>query len=297
MDNSKLNWFNQTSHLHSIENIVEKDGLIKFTTRLDDGLCIESVVIPMSSYSTLCISTQVGCKMGCAFCETGQNGFYRNLNTEEIVGQLSTARLHFGYGIRNVVVMGMGEPLDNFDHVARAIMIMSDQKGLNIAKRRITLSTVGLTDGLRKLSALGWRDLKLAVSLNAPNDGIRSSIMPINKKFPMEKLRQALMDYPLKKKSAFLIEYVLIKGLNDTRESARQLAAYLKPLKVKVNLIPVNPSLNNGFRFETPLPGESDQFHRWLTEAGVFVRKRTTRGRGLMAACGQLGGSRRFLID
>jgi 23S rRNA (adenine2503-C2)-methyltransferase len=193
--------------------------------------------------------------------------------------------------------MGMGEPLDNFDHVARAIMMMSDQKGFNIAKRRITLPTIGLADGLRKLSDLRWPDLKLAISLNAPNDKIRTSIMPANKKFPMGKLRQRLMDYPLHKKSAFLIEYVLIRGLNDTLESARQLAAYLKPLKVKVNLIPVNPGLNSGFRFETPLPGDLDRFHRRLTEAGVFVRKRTTRGRGLMAACGQLGGSRQVDRD
>ncbi len=289
MDTSKLNILDLNSHSNSIENIVEEDGLIKFVTRLNDGLCIESVIIPMSSYSTLCVSSQVGCKMGCAFCETGSNGFYRNLNTEEIVGQIYTARFHFGYEIRNVVIMGMGEPLDNFDNVSQAIGIISDQRGFNIAKRHITLSTVGMAEGLKKLSGLGWQDLKLAISLNAPNDKIRSRIMPINHTFPMEKLRKALMDYPLKRKSVIFIEYVLIKGLNDTRESARQLAEYLKPLKTKVNLIPVNPNTYSDTRFETPSQEDMNRFYSWLTENGLFVRKRTARGLGLMAACGQLG--------
>ena len=232
--------------------------------------------------------------MGCAFCETGSNGFYRNLNTEEIVEQIYTARFHFGYEIRNVVIMGMGEPLDNFDNVSQAIRIISDQRGFNIAKRHITLSTVGMAEGLRKLAGLRWQDLKLAVSLNAPNDKIRSRIMPINHTFPMGRLRQALMDYPLKRKSAIFIEYVLIKGLNDTRESARQLAEYLKPLKTKVNLIPVNPNTYSDTRFETPSQEDMNRFYGWLTENGMFVRKRTARGLGLMAACGQLGGRNQF---
>ena len=259
-------------------------------TRLDDGLCIESVIIPMSSYSTVCISSQVGCKMGCAFCETGNNGFYRNLNTEEIIGQIHTARFHFGYEIRNVVFMGMGEPLDNFDNVIRAIGIISDQRRLNIARRHITVSTAGMAEGLHKLAASGGRDVKLAVSLNASNDTIRSRIMPINLAYPMRTLRQALIDYPLKRKSAILIEYVLIKGLNDSQESARQLAEYLKPLRTKVNLIPVNPGTYADCRFETPSREDVNRFYGWLTENGLFVRKRTARGLCLMAACGQLGG-------
>ena len=295
MNTSKLNILDMPSHLSSIDHIAEEDGLIKFVTRLDDGLCIESVIIPMSSYSTVCVSSQVGCKMGCAFCETGSNGFYRNLDTEEIVEQIYTARFHFGYEIRNVVIMGMGEPLDNFDNVTQTIRIISDQRGLNIAKRHITVSTVGMAEGLRKLAGLGWQDLKLAISLNAPNDKIRSRIMPINHTFPMGRLRQALMDYPLKRKSAIFIEYVLIKGLNDTRESARQLAEYLKPLKTKVNLIPVNPNTYAGSRFETPSQEDMNRFYGWLTENGLFVRKRTARGLGLMAACGQLGGRNQFI--
>ena len=290
MDTSRLNILDLASPLNSIECTLEEDGLIKYVTRLDDGLCIESVIIHMSSYSTVCVSSQVGCKMGCAFCETGSNGFYRNLNTEEIVGQIYTARFHFGYEIRNVVIMGMGEPLDNFDNVINAIKIISDQRGFNIAKRYITVSTVGMAEGLRKLAELGWQDLKLAISLNAPNDTIRSRIMPINHTFPMERLRQALIDYPLKRKSAILFEYVLIKGLNDTRESARQLAEYLKPLKTKVNLIPVNPNTYADTLFETPSQEDMNRFYGWLSEEGLFVRKRTARGLGLMAACGQLGG-------
>ena len=284
-------------HLNSIEKTVEEDGLIKFITRLEDGRCIESVIIPMSSYSTVCVSTQVGCKMGCAFCETGGNGFYRNLNTEEIVGQIYTARFHFGYEIRNVVIMGMGEPLDNFDNVIQAIKIISDQRGFNIAKRHITVSTVGIIEGIRKLAGLNWRDLNLAVSLNAPNDTIRSRIMPINRTAPMEKLRQALMDYPLNRKSTIFVEYVLIKGLNDSRESARQLVEFLNPLKCKVNLIPVNPNTyaDPDTRFDTPSPEDIDRFYGWLKKDGLFVRIRTTRGLGLMAACGQLGGRNQFI--
>ena len=281
--------------MNSIDNTVEEDGLIKFVTRLNDGLCIESVIIPMSSYSTVCISSQAGCKMGCLFCETGSNGFYRNLDTEEIVGQVYAARFHFGYDIRNVVLMGMGEPLNNFDNVVQAIRVLSDQRGLNIHRRHITVSTVGIINGIRKLAGLNWRDLNLAVSLNAPNDTIRSRIMPINRTAPMEKLRQALMDYPLKRKSAIFIEYVLINGLNDTRESARQLAEYLKPLKTKVNLIPVNPNTYADTRFETPSQEDMNRFYGWLTENGLFVRKRTARGLGLMAACGQLGGRNQII--
>jgi len=282
--------------LNSIDNIIEEDGLIKFVTRLDDGLCIESVIIPMASYSTVCVSTQVGCKMGCAFCETGRYGFYRNLNTIEIVGQIYTARFHFGYDIRNVVFMGMGEPLNNFDNVTQAIRVLSDQRGFNIAKRHITVSTVGIIDGIRKLAGLNWQDLKLAVSLNAPNAAIRSRIMPINRTHPMGKLRQALLDYPLKRNSKILIEYVLIRGLNDSRESARQLAEFLRPLKTKVNLIPVNPNTYADARFETPSQEEMNHFYNRLTENGLFVRKRTARGLGLMAACGQLGGRNQVFI-
>ena len=233
--------------------------------------------------------------MGCLFCETGSNGFYRNLDTEEIVGQVYAARFHFGYDIRNVVLMGMGEPLNNFDNVVQAIRVLSDQRGLNIHRRHITVSTVGIINGIRKLAGLNWRDLNLAVSLNAPNDTIRSRIMPINRTAPMEKLRQALMDYPLKRKSAIFIEYVLINGLNDTRESARQLAEYLKPLKTKVNLIPVNPNTYADTRFETPSQEDMNRFYGWLTENGLFVRKRTARGLGLMAACGQLGGRNQII--
>jgi 23S rRNA (adenine2503-C2)-methyltransferase len=284
-------------HLNSIEKTVEED-LIKFVTRLEDGLCIESVIIPMSSYYTVCISSQAGCKMGCLFCETGSNGFYRNLYTEEIVGQVYAARFHFGYDIRNVVIMGMGEPLDNFDSVAQAIRIISDQRGLNIAKRHITVSTVGIIEGIRKLAELNWRDLNLAVSLNAPNDTIRSRIMPINRTASMEKLRQALMAYPLNRKSTIFVEYVLIKGLNDSRENARQLVEFLNPLKCKVNLIPVNPNTyaDADTRFDTPSMEDIDRFYDWLIEDGLFVRIRTARGLGLMAACGQLGGRNQVYI-
>lgn len=262
-------------------------GLLKFVTRLKDGLEIESVIVPMAHHKTLCISSQVGCRMGCAFCETAQLGFLRNLSVEEIVGQAYRAKVIFGFDIKNLVFMGMGEPFDNLDNVVQAIRVMNDQRGLDFARRHITVSTVGIPGGFRKLAALNWPDLKLAVSLNAPNDRIRSQIMPVNHLVPMESLKQTLLSYPLKKKAAFFIEYVLIKFLNDSREHARELAEFLRPLNTKVNIIPFNP--RSGSSFTPPSDDDVQLFCNWLAEENVFVRKRSVKGQNMMAACGQLG--------
>jgi 23S rRNA (adenine2503-C2)-methyltransferase len=282
-------------NLNPLREIKKEEGLIKFVTGLKDGLEIESVIVPMATHYTLCVSTQVGCKMGCRFCETARLGFLRNLSVEEIVGQLYTAKFRFGAHLRNVVFMGMGEPLDNYEHVIQAIRIMEDQRGFDIPKRYISVSTAGRVDGIRKLAGLNWPQLNLAVSLNASNDHIRSKIMPINNIYPMDKLREALVDFPMKKNGAIYIEYVLIKNLNDQREHARQLAEYLGNLKVKVNLIPYNPLSHSSF--EVPDEKDVSRFLDWLVEEKIFVRKRSTKGCDIAAGCGQLGNKLRHRIN
>ena len=269
---------------------VDDCGVIKFVTRLDDDLDIESVVIPMHRRNTVCVSSQVGCRMGCRFCRTGQMGLIRNLTPGEIVGQVFAARHRLGLDVRNVVFMGMGEPLDNLDNVLQAIRVLEDQRGLDIARRYITVSTVGLVDGIDRLARLADGPINLAVSLNAPADAIRSWIMPINRSNPMASLKAALLRYPLRKKGAFFVEYVLIEGLNDQREHASALARYLARLNVKLNLIAYNPTPESDLR--APSPEACERFHAWLLEEKVFVRRRGEKGGRIMAACGQLGGRR-----
>ncbi len=266
---------------------IDQDGVIKFVTALKDGHRIESVILPMESHLTVCVSSQAGCRMGCRFCETGRLGLLRQLTVEEIVGQVYQARKRFGAQIRNVVFMGMGEPFDNFDAVVQAVRVLSDQRGLDIAQRYITLSTAGNIDGIEKLAALGMPHLKLAVSLNAPNDALRSQLMPINRTTTLARLQASLMDYPLKKGYELMIAYVLIPGVNDAPECARQLAHWLAPLKAKVNLIPFNPGTQTAYR--SPTEAELVRFRRQLIDLAVNVQKRASRGRDLMAACGQLG--------
>ena len=263
-------------------------GVIKFVTRLVDDLDIESVVIPMFKRNTLCVSSQVGCRMGCRFCRTGKMGLIRNLTPAEIVGQVFTARHRMNIDIRNVVFMGMGEPLDNLDNVIQAIRVLTDQRGLDIARRYITVSTVGLTAGIDRLGRIDGAPVNLAVSLNAPTDEIRSRLMPINRSIPMDALQASLITYPLARKSALFMAYVLIDGINDRQEHARALARYLAPLTVKLNLIPYNAA--PGSKWQPPSAQAYQRFHAWLLAENVFVRKRSEKGARIMAACGQLGG-------
>lgn len=270
----------------------QRDGeLIKFVQALPDGLEIESVIIPMyrgaESWRSLCVSSQVGCRMGCTFCETAQLGLLRNLTAAQIVGQVLAARRTYNVDIRKLVFMGMGEPFDNFDEVAQSIRVLTDPAGLSMSKRQITISTVGRIAGLQRLAALGWRYLQVAVSLNAPNDEIRSRIMPVNRAEPMAALRQAMLDYPLRRNGYFMIEYVLIPGVNDRIEHAVELADYLRPVRCCVNVIPYNP------RHESPWPAPDEAsieaFMAALRDAGQYCKRRITKGREQMAACGQLG--------
>ncbi len=272
----------------TIIKIEEEEKLIKFITCLDDGLAIESVIIPMTHYNTLCISSQAGCRMGCIFCETGKNGLKRNLTVEEITGQLYNARHTLGHDIRNVVFMGMGEPFDNFDNLIQAIRVINEQKGFDIALSHITISSSGLVRGIEKFASMNLSGIRLAISINAPNDKIRSYLMPINKKIPMAILKSSLEKYPLKKNGAFLFEYILIKGINDSDADARELADFIKPLPVRLNLIPFNPV--KGIDFIPPSDKDMHRFGNVLTQNGIFVINRWTRGRSVTAGCGQLGG-------
>ncbi len=262
------------------------DGVVKFVTRLCDGHTIESVVLPMATHLTVCVSTQVGCRMGCRFCETARMGWQRDLRVEEIVGQVVAARQRFGEAVRNVVFMGMGEPLDNFDNVVQSIRVITDQRGLDVAMRRITVSTCGLDDGIRRLAALNWPHLKLAVSLNAPDDRLRDELMPVNRRVPLARLMKALAEFPLARDAALMMAYVLIPGVNDRPEHARQIAGLLAPLKARINLIGFNPGSGDVYR--APDEVQIEDFSRQLNEAGVFVCRRRTKGRDLAAACGQL---------
>ena len=269
----------------------------------------ESVIIPMTSYRgtqwyTLCVSSQVGCRMGCTFCETGRMGLLRNLTAGEIVRQRLAAmrireeggavtagsngsRRYFVDGIQNVVFMGMGEPLDNVDNVVQAIRVLSEPRGMNFPHAQITVSTAGRIDGLRKLAALKWPNLRIAISLNAAEDRLRDELMPLNKGMPLAELRRALKDYPLAPKGRFLIEYVLINGVNDSAGDARAVAAFCGDLPCIVNVIPYNPQRSSSFA--TPEEEKVLGFMGQLKELGIFVKRRVTHGRDLMGACGQLG--------
>lgn len=271
--------------------IVETAGTgdsFKFVTALDDDLRIESVVLTMDRHETLCVSTQVGCRMGCAFCETGTMGLIRQLKTEEVVLQVFAARHQLKRSIRNVVYMGMGEPLDNLEAVLKAVEVLSDQRGFNIPLRRQTLSTVGLVPGMEKLAARRMGNLHLSVSLNAANDGLRDDLMPVNRAFPLKRLRKAIMEFPLPPGGAILLAYVLIPGVNDRQEDAEALVHFATGLPVRINLIPYNPGREG--KWPATEDGDIHRFGAFLYEKGLFVRKRWSRGREVMAGCGQLGG-------
>lgn len=268
----------------------EEQGVTKLLFQLTDGLEIETVVLPMPRHVTLCISCQVGCRMGCRFCETGRMGLKRNLEVEEIVAQVHFGRSVLGLGVRNVVFMGMGEPLDNIDAVIQAVRVLTDQRGINITLRHITLSTAGIVPGIQRLAGLNWPRLSLAISLNAPDDKLRRQLMPAAAAaWPLSTLKQALKNYPLPADGFFFIEYVLIRGINDSAEHARQTAAWLKDLPAKVNLIACNPRSDSPFG--APFAEDIERFRRILVEERLFVRLRGSRGRSIRAACGQLGRS------
>lgn len=269
----------------------EEDGVIKFASALADGHLIESVIIPAHGRTTLCVSSQVGCRMGCKFCATGKMGFTRHLSVEEIVRQVYAARFILGRRIDNIVFMGMGEPLDNFDNFVQAVRVVSDQRGLDIAPKHITVSTAGHAEGIRKLAASDLGKLRLAVSLNAADNELRSTLMPINRKYPLDRLKEELRAFPLGKNGIIFIEYVLLAGVNDSREDARKLVSYLDGLPVRVNVIAYNEGSST--IYAAPSPEQVRRFCSWLADEKIFVCLRQSRGQSIMAACGQLGASLR----
>ena len=286
----KLTASAQIVRLTAHEILESVDGVKKFLFGLHDGSKIESVYIPTEDHDTLCVSTQVGCAMGCRICRTGQMSFIRNLSAGEIVGQLLEVRRQVPDSvITNVVFMGMGEPLANFDNTVRAINIMANPNGPQISWRRITVSTSGLAPQMIELGRTVR--VKLAVSLNAVNDEVRSLIMPINRKYPLDELIAAMREFPLPKRDRITIEYVLIRGLNDSDADARQLVKLLNPVRAKVNLIPFNDELST--EFKSPLPERVAAFQNILMSKSLIAIIRRSRGRDILAACGQLASENR----
>ncbi len=267
----------------------EQGATDKMVLRLRDGLEVETVRIPMGrGRYTLCVSSQVGCKMRCAFCETGRMGLLRHLRADEIIAQLLVARHRLGWSIRNVVFMGMGEALDNADQVIRALRVLNDEAGLAIGQERITICTVGHVEGIRRLDQEGFKRLNLSISLNASSDYLRSELMPINRRTNLATLQRALSAYRPRRNFALGVNYCLMPGINDTRDDARAIADFCAPLgRVLVNVIPYNPGSLPLCR--APEEDEIERFIGWLREDGLPVRERVTKGRGVMAACGQLG--------
>ncbi len=281
--------------LPPIGSVIEEGDTIKYLLTLDDGLESESIILPMNRYNTLCVSSQVGCRWSCAFCETGKLGLKRSLTTAEILFQLMTARFIFKKEIRNIVFMGMGEPLDNFENVIKAIDIITHPWGMGINNKSICISTVGNVDGINRLSELAcesgndYHKLHLAVSLNGADDLVRSELMPVNRKWPMSSLKEALLGTPqFGKKDLLFIEYVLIVGKTDGPENGKKLIEYVKGFpRITVNLIPFNPGENS--TFSKPDSDEINRFHRQILDAGIRCFTRNSQGEDIMAACGQLG--------
>lgn len=263
------------------------DGTEKFLLRLADDRRIESVFIPDTPAMTFCISTQVGCAMACAFCLTGRMGLVRNLTAGEIAGQVRV--LAEALALRdktfNIVLMGMGEPLHNYDETIKALRILADEHGLALPPRRVTLSTVGLLPALEKLAKEPVMP-NLAISLHAPTDVQRGELVPINRKYGVAEIIEACKRFPVRKRSRITFEYVLLAGVNDSAEDARRLAKLLAGVKSKVNLIPLNAAA--GIPFERPSDDTVDEFARVLADRGVTVSVRKSRGRDIRAACGQL---------
>ncbi|MGH1429991.1 MAG: 23S rRNA (adenine(2503)-C(2))-methyltransferase RlmN [Neptuniibacter sp.] len=272
-----------------------KDGTRKWVIRTESGSSVEAVLIPDGDRKTLCVSSQVGCSLDCSFCSTGKQGFNSNLTTAEIIGQLRIAIRSYGdYNttsqrvVSNVVLMGMGEPLMNFDNVVDSIHLMMEDNAYCLSKRRVTLSTAGVVPAIDKLRDV--TDVSLAISLHAPNDDLRNILVPVNRKYPIKELIAACNRYldNLNDKRVITVEYTLINGVNDSPEHAKQLLKVLRKMPSKLNLIPFNPFPNSGY--ERPSEERIVAFKEIIVHGGVVTTVRRTRGDEIDAACGQLVG-------
>jgi 23S rRNA (adenine2503-C2)-methyltransferase len=269
------------------------DGTHKWLLGMDGRNAIEAVFIPETSRGTLCVSSQIGCGLACTFCSTGTQGFNRNLSAAEIIGQVWVAAKHLGNvphyqrKLTNVVMMGMGEPLLNFDNVVTAMSVMRDDLGFGLANKRVTLSTAGLVPMIDKLGEVA--DVSLAVSLHAPNDELRTELVPLNRKYPIAELLDACARYAARRpRTTITFEYTMLKDVNDKPEHARQLVKLMRRLPAKVNLIPFNPF--HGTRFTRSDEDVIRAFQKILLDADVLTMVRRTRGDDIDAACGQLKG-------
>jgi len=263
------------------------DGTVKWVMELDDGQRIETVYIPEDGRSTLCVSSQVGCALDCAFCATARQGFNRNLRVGEIIAQVWHATRQLGAAPSNVVMMGMGEPLANFEAVVKAMAVMQNDLAYNLSRHRVTLSTSGIVPNIYRLRDVS--DVALAVSLHAPNNALRDQLVPINRKYPLEELIPACRAYvAADQRRKITWEYVMLNGINDSLQHAKQLIRLLEGTPSKLNLIPFNPFPDSGFT--TTPPERLEAFRQRLMGSGLLVFTRKTRGDEIAAACGQLVG-------
>jgi len=274
---------------------ISRDGTRKWVVRVASGSCVETVYIPQNGRGTLCVSSQAGCALDCSFCSTGKQGFNSDLSVAEIIGQVWIANKSFGSvpgtmdrAVTNVVMMGMGEPLLNFDNVVDSMLLMMDDLGYGISKRKVTLSTSGVVPMIEKLGEV--TDVALALSLHAPNNALRSQLVPLNKKYPLEVLLPACKKYiaGLGEKRSLTIEYTMLKDVNDLPEHAAEMIELLRDIPCKINLIPFNPFPHSGY--ERPSNNAIRRFQDMLHQAGYNVTVRTPRGEDIDAACGQLVG-------
>ncbi len=260
------------------------DGTIKYLFELSDSNRIESVIIPEKKRKTLCISSQVGCALACKFCLTGTVGKIRNLDTSEIVDQYLFANSKFPDSITNIVFMGMGEPLDNIEKVIDTIEILTDENSIGMSPKRITVSTSGLVP---RIDELGEKiSVNLSISLNASNDKTRNEVMPINKKYPIRKLINSAVRYPLPGRKTLTFEYVLLKGVNDSAQNAYEVVELLRGINCKINLIPFNEAYP--LPYQTPEINRVYEFQKILENAKINAKIRKSRGRDILGACGQL---------
>lgn len=269
---------------HLIREQTSADGTVKFLWGFPDGSTAESVLMDHGSHHTACLSSQVGCPLGCDFCATGRQGFVRNLTSGEIVGHFLAMEAWLGRDIKNIVFMGMGEPLLNWDNLKRAILILTHEKMRAMGIRRITVSTAGVVPGILALAESGL-DVGLSFSLHGPNDQVRSRLMPVNDRYPLAQVMDALKTYQKKTKNRITVEYVMLKKVNDEPSMAYEVAALLSDLDVYVNLIPYNPVTD---RYSRPSASRIAPFASTLRKLGFEVDVRKEKGSDIDAACGQL---------
>ncbi len=312
MSNISVQECRKLRHSYSLDTVVmidsqiSSDNTIKFLAQLKDGLVVESVALIMaekkvdevkqrvirSEQITFCISTQVGCKMACSFCKTGEAGWTRDLTAGEIVAQVVRMKEHMRLGEKkmvNIVYMGMGEPLDNFDNLTKAVDIIADSYGLDIAHRRQTVSTSGLTPNILKLGELNT-GVQLAISLHAVSDDLRDELVPLNKAYNIKSIIDAVKKFPVDRRKKILFEYLVIKDKNDDIEDAKKLSVLLSGIDAKVNLIYFNPY--PGSIYERPTQKAMERFKFYVLSKGIFCSIRQSKGLDIMAACGQLAGEK-----